>query len=408
MDSYIHFEDRVRKLKKPIALTILISFLMITAIAPRAAAAGNSFGTPMVLGPGFNPNLQSVGNNVYVAWTDKSNGIWFTASSNNGQNFGSPIKLGNGGNYPIVSASGGFVYVVWSAGGIWFTASSDNGAHWSDPIKVSLGGAITPYIASNGGLVSVVYLVPTEGSFVTASTDGGNTWTSPHQYSNGPEPQIAISGDNIYVMADKLDRSHAQFSVSHDSGKTWQATTNLPGGSEEWIVATGSNVYAVWETKSPKSVIWFMSSTDYGKTLKTRIISGTMPDAWNPMINAIGNNVWVGIQEFGSETQNWVLTSTDGGASFSATSVSGTGHNNGFIFNIPTTDGANVYAMWIENGSKNNATVASSSDGGKTWETNSVGQSDPNKDVAIGDIAASGAHGFAVWQYNSQIYFTSS
>jgi hypothetical protein len=64
--------------------------------------------------------------------------------------------------------------------------------------------------------------------------------------------------------------------------------------------------------------------------------------------------------------------------------------------------------MWIENGSKNNATVASSSDGGKTWETSSVGQSDPNSDVAIGDIAANGAHGFAVWQYNSQIYFASS
>ncbi len=390
----------------PIAL---LTLFLISGLALDVQAFTASFGTPAKLGPGFDPNVQSVGSNVYVTWTDKSSGIFFRASSDNGQTWGGAIKIGSGGNYPIMSANGNNVYVVWPGGGIMFTSSSNNGATWSKPMKVSPSGGITPYIASNGALISVVYLLPTKGSYVTTSTDGGQHWTSPLLFSNGPEPQTAISGTNVYAIADAIDRSHVRFAVSNDSGKDWKINTNLPPGSEEWIVATGSSVYAVWETKSPSSVVWFLSSNDNGVSFNTKVISSGIPDAWNPMINAIGNNVWVGIQEFGGKTQNWMLTSTNAGSTWSSTSVTGLGHTDGFIVNIATTDGTNVVAMGIQkSGSTSAALLAYTANGGSSWTTSKIGQSDPNNDVAIGSISSDGSHGLAAWQYNSTIYFAAS
>jgi len=385
-----------------------LAFLVFMMPVLVVSASTPSFGTAVKLGTGFNPNVQSVGSNVYVAWTDKTGGIFFRASANNGQTWGSLVKIGSGGQYPIMSVSGSMLYVVWAGPAIMFTSSSD-GVHWTKPIKISGNGAITPFIASNGKLVSVVYLSRAGGgSNVTCSSNGGLTWTKPFQYSSGPEPQVAISGTNIYASADALDRSHIQFAVSNNSGLTWKINA-LQGGSESWLAASGSNVYAVWETKSPTSVVWFMSSPDNGTTLTTKIISTKIPDAWNPMINANGSNVWVGIEELGSKAQNWMLTSSDGGTTFTSTSLTGTGHMDGFIFNIATTDNTHVFAMWIQkSGTTSSALVATSTDGGNTWTVSKLGQSDPNNDVAIGSIASNGTHGFAAWDNSSIIWFSSS
>ncbi|MDA4111373.1 MAG: glycoside hydrolase [Thaumarchaeota archaeon] len=390
------------------ALSIsLLTLMVISSMAFVVQASGSSFSTPVNLGPGFDPNVQSVGNHVYVAWTDKSGGIFFRASSDGGQSWGNTLRVGSGGQYPIMSASGNQVYMVWASAGLNFVNSSDNGATWSKPHKLVSNG-ITPFIASKGALVSVVYLGGSGGSYVMSSSNSGGTWTTPFEYSNGPEPQIAMSGTNIYVSADALDRSHIQFAVSHDSGKTWKINA-LEGGSESWVVATGSNVYAVWETKGTNSVVWFMSSSNNGDKLATKIISTGIPDAWNPMINAMGNSVWVGIQAFGAKTQNWMLTSMDGGVTFTSKSLTGLGHTDGFIFNIATTDGINVFAMWVQASSSTSIVLAAySPDGGSTWSVVNVGQSDPNNDVAIGSISSNGAHGLAAWQNSSAIWFSNS
>ncbi|MFI5420343.1 MAG: hypothetical protein ACHQ1H_05200 [Nitrososphaerales archaeon] len=363
------------------------------------------------MGSGFNPNVQSSGSNVFAAWTDKSNGIIFRASSNGGQTWGPAIEVGAGGQYPIMSVSGNFVYMVWSSGGIMFASSSDSGATWSTPIKLTSSGGITPYIASNGKLVAVVYLsdAKTGASYVLSSSDSGVSWTKPFQFSNGPEPQIAISGSNLYAIADDINKAHVQFAVSHDSGKSWKVSSLGPG-SEPWIVASGSNVYATWETKGHNSVVWFLSSVDNGNTLATKIISSNIPDAWNPMINAVGKTVWVGIQAFGAKTENWILTSLDGGATWSSKSPTGLGHTNGFIFSIATSDGTNIFAMWLQKqtGSTWSVEVAYSPDAGNTWSVGNIGQSDPNSDVAIGSLSSNGASGYAAWQQSSGIFFAFS
>jgi hypothetical protein len=209
-------------------------------------------------------------------------------------------------------------------------------------------------------------------------------------------------------MSDSATKAHVQFAVSHNSGKTF-TMSSLAAGSEPWIVATGSNVYAAWETKGHQSKVWFLSSTDSGTHLNTKVISNNMPDSWNPMVQAIGSKVWVGIQELGGKAQNWILTSTNGGSTLTSKSLTGTGHEDGFIFNIATTDGTNVFAMWLQNsGSSWNAMVAYSGNGGSTWSVANIGQSDANNDVARGSISSNGASGFAAWQHNSATWFSFS
>jgi hypothetical protein len=390
-------------------LVSISSVILLAILLPTLAvsASGTSFSAPTNLGAGLNPNVQSVGNHVYVAWTDKSSGIMFRASSDGGQTFSSAVKVGGGGQYPIMSATGNNVYIVWSSVGINFVNSSDNGAHWSKPIKVGPVGAITPFITSDNSVISVVYDLSTSASsWVTSSSDSGKTWTTPYQFADGHEGQVAVSGSSVYVIADSSSRANIQYGVSHDSGKSF-AMSSLEAGSEPWIVATGSNVYAVWETKGPQSVVWFMSSADNGNTVNTKIISTNMPDSWNPMMVAMGSSVWVGIEELGAKTQNWMLTSTDGGSTWKSTSVSGLGHQNGFIFNVATTDGTNVFAMWLEvSGSNWVVMVAYSSNGGSTWSTANIGQSDANTDLAIGFISSNGPLGLAAWQHNSAIWFS--
>ena len=111
----------------------------------------------------------------------------------------------------------------------------------------------------------------------------------------------------------------------------------------------------------------------------------------------------------GGQAQNWILTSTNSGSSFTAKSLTGTGHKDGYVFNIATTDGTNVFAMWLQlSGSVWNAMVAYSSNGGSSWSVTNIGPSDANTDVAIGSISSNGANGFAAWQHSSAIWFSYS
>ena len=228
------------------------SYCLAILLAPIAVyAAGTSFSSPANLGPGFDPNVQSVGSHVYVAWTDKGGGIMFRSSSDGGHSWNGVKIVGRGGQYPIMSVSGTHVYIVWSSGGINFVSSSNNGASWSPVVKLSSGGAVTPFIASDGTLVSVVYVQSSSTtSFVTTSSNSGSTWTTPFQYSSGNEPQVAVSGANVYVVSDTSSKANVEFGVSHDGGKSF-TMSSLPAGSEPWVAASGSKRVRGMGNKGP-------------------------------------------------------------------------------------------------------------------------------------------------------------
>ena len=122
-----------------------------------------------------NPEVAAVGNNVYVVWSD-TNGttgadpdIFFSSSSDNARTFGEPINLSNSnGNStnPEVTASGNNVYVVWSdtdgakgGNGDIFYSSSDNARTFGEPINLSDNerNSTIPEVAASGDNVYVVW-----------------------------------------------------------------------------------------------------------------------------------------------------------------------------------------------------------------------------------------------------------
>ena len=115
---------------------------------------GQTFEPPIDLssntGQSFTQQMIVSGNNIYVVWQDTSNGpdvdIFFRVSNDNGQTFEPIIDLSNNtgesdGQQMIVS--GNNVYVVWTDNSngpdrdIFFRVSNDNGQTFEPPLDIS-------------------------------------------------------------------------------------------------------------------------------------------------------------------------------------------------------------------------------------------------------------------------------
>jgi hypothetical protein len=377
------------------------------------------------------PSIANVRSNVYVAWTEQSRGVYFSMSSNDGVSWSTGLKLslaGGTADYPIITAMGSEIYVVWSqstASGkpmqVYFSASSDNGALFSTPVIIDntpTTSSLTPVIASSGSNIVVGWIASTH-SYVRTSTNNGATWGSVLSLASNHEPEVAISGNNIYAVSDG-----GHFAISHDAGSTW-VIKSIGTDSEPWIAASGSNVYAAWETKSTSSKIYVLVSNDNGNTFTTKVLTTTLPNSWNPMVAAFGSKAYVAIQEYPGVTKAniWIYVSSNSGASWNApVSLSGSGSVLSYPFEVATSDGQNVYVMWGQQLSSTTwvSRISYSGDGGSSWSTapgidvsnNPSGSAATNNDIATGAIASDGTHGLSVWQYvsgtTSQIYFSGS
>ncbi|MDA4130966.1 MAG: glycoside hydrolase [Thaumarchaeota archaeon] len=418
---------------------LLVTILLVTS-SSMTVFASQSFGAPFNLSNDSKfarfPNVASNGNNVFVAWTEGAGGVVFRSSSDGGATWNPPLtqaalRISNHGGttmYPLISVSGSNVYVTWSQSigttglQVLEATSTNNGLGFKAPVQITSGsgGSITPVIASSGSLIALGYVTGTH-SFVVSSGDAGATWKKPFQLSNNHEPQVAVSGNNVYAVADKN-----AIAVSTDGGSSWTTHIFSPSGSEPWIAASGSNVYIAWETKGTASKVYVATSTNNGGSFTTKLLTSTLSNSWAPMIAAFNNKVYIAILQHPGVTSAdiWIYTSTNNGATWSnPTSLSGTGHVVGFPVSVATSDGQNIFVMWGEQVSSNNwvARVGASGDGGTSWtqapginvSNNPSGNAAQGNDIATASIASSGSRGFAAWEYdtsptNAQIYFSSS
>ena len=436
---------------------MILSFagtVFLPLIPSRGSSAANSptFGTPINISADTasaqDPIVQNVGTHVYVAWTERGGGIKFRASPDGGSSWIPPLnkpalKISNAGGtaqYPVMSANGTNVYVLWaqtigSTGlQIMEATSFNNGVSFTTPLQLTKGtvqgGFIGPSVASWGNNVYVGYYDdnttgPGKQSWAICSASAGapGTWTKPVQYANNHETQVAAwGGQYAYFVAD------GSVDVTTNNCATFtRARVSSPLGSEPWVAAYGPNAIAGGSTKGNTSMIPFTFTNNNGKTWsKTADLNAT--NAWHPMMGAFGNNFWIAVLQHpgGSAAAVSVFTSTNAGTSWNApVSLSGQGaknSNEGFPFNVATTDGQNVFIAWPQQISTGYwvMRVSYSGDGGVTWtpapgidvSQNTVGQAGNGADVANGAISAFGTHAYVTWQYingaSNQIYFTSS
>jgi len=308
--------------------------------------------------------ITAAGENVYVVWQEISGvtDIFFTRSDNNGDSFnggtpgfpGTPINLSNTpdfSDFPQISSVGNNVYVVWTEGtfgdeAILFSASHNDGdtfvvekENLSSSSKIGIPQF--PQIATAGDNVYVVWqdfnivdFPPTLDVFFSKSNDEGLTFSDGLNLNelsvSSSNPQVAAAGDNVYVVWESSGDigSEIFFSASHNKGNGFvvekenlrsSSSTSFPQSTQ--IAVAGENVYVVWseyDFESGFSDIFIRASNDGGLSFGDPInLSHNLSFSELPQIAAVDDNVFVVWQDDVSSIYDvFFASSTNAGGSF--------------------------------------------------------------------------------------------
>jgi hypothetical protein len=254
------------------------------------------------------PNNSSYANDVYLAWRQNSGDnrikLFVSASHDNGETFSQPIMIREAyteeNDCAWLAAYGDDVYVSWSEtrligqpenpseilvgdSDLFFVASRDGGRSFESPVNLSEGiGAqtIEPEMLVSEGRIYAVWrdTIPevyrngrvnyygNAEVIMTRSLDGGRTFEKPVNLSNNTsgsyEPEIAVSGDKVYVawMESNFpsNEAKASFRISNDAGETFSETLDRVFGTmpepfsrpQILVSPDGDEIYFVWSQRT--------------------------------------------------------------------------------------------------------------------------------------------------------------
>ena len=247
------------------------------------------------------PRISAIGSNVYVVWQDKVSGnyeIFLRESNDRGNKFGGIKNLSrnNTGDSisPRIASLGNNVYVVWTdyepgKSEVFLRASNDNAATFGGIKNVSYsnGDSYDPRIAVAGN--SSVYILWEDTSFrdftfdfiLRASQNAAKTFQNKvnigrfvgeiSDYGN-----VAALGNNIFVLWSDAPRYNYPpiykifLEASRDSGKSFDDAINLspgPGNSIDPQIAVSEKnktVFVVWsEVTNGNSEIHFVKLENF-------------------------------------------------------------------------------------------------------------------------------------------------
>ena len=256
----------------------------------RSSDTGNSFNTTENLsnsnGSSTDPQITATGNNAYIIWSDTTTGngdIYFKSSTNNGTSFSFPKNLSTNLDgpalFPQVEAMGNNVYVVWQdetpdKGRIRFRASNDNGNDFSITRVLSQKNEVNANSPQLSVSERAIYVVWEDNSrsgnnssknfdlLFRVGTDGGSTFTNTKILTKNPgdsfDPRTATTGENMYAVWEDN-------TAGDDTSLNWEVrfrgvlyngenTTDTKILSESigevadfpQIAASESNLYVVW------------------------------------------------------------------------------------------------------------------------------------------------------------------
>ena len=256
----------------------------------RSSDTGNSFNTTENLsnsnGSSTDPQITATGNNAYIIWSDTTTGngdIYFKSSTDNGTSFSFPKNLSTNLDgpalFPQVEAMGNNVYVVWQdetpdKGRIRFRASNDNGNDFSITRVLSQKNEVNANSPQLSVSERAIYVVWEDNSrsgnnssknfdlLFRVGTDGGSTFTNTKILTKNPgdsfDPRTATTGENMYAVWEDN-------TAGDDTSLNWEVrfrgvlyngenTTDTKILSESigevadfpQIAASESNLYVVW------------------------------------------------------------------------------------------------------------------------------------------------------------------
>ncbi len=208
----------------------------------RSTDNGNTWGNDLRLTDNpftsTNPSLWVSGSNVHIVWQEDRDGnyeIYYKRSVDGGNTWSSDIRLTNNPNnslYPSISASGSNIHVVWvderdGNEEIYYKRSNDNGNSWGSDLRLTNNPQYSfyPYIFSSGSNVHVVWTDTRDGNreiYYKNSRDGGNNWEIDFRLTNNPNvsqrPFISVSGSNVHVIW--MDDRDGNWEIYYKRNKT--------------------------------------------------------------------------------------------------------------------------------------------------------------------------------------------
>ena len=244
---------------------------------------------------------------VHIIWEESSSGISEIFYRGSSDPLRGIINLSNdtGPSTSLQMTSiGDNVYVVWTnatlgSSDIFFRASNDAGRTFGSIINLSNDTEISiqPQVAASGDNVYVVWRGGNNIDFISSNYKG-QTFGDPQSISPGNSltPKINAFADNVYVVWHDIGQGNDIFyAASYDSGQNFSNSSvdisNNPGISVfPKITATQDNVYVVWQDSTPgNSEIFFRGSNDFEPIRLTN----TATESTIPQITSVGDNVCV-------------------------------------------------------------------------------------------------------------------
>ncbi len=292
----------------------------------------------------------------------------------------------------VGAASGSNRFVIWSdetfgSRDILFRRSTDNGATWKAVVNLSNNPGVSsdPQIAVSGSNVYVIWTqLNSNGQSPSitfrTSTDNGVSWGSKVKVANlscsNCPMHLAVSGANVYLsFTSGNPAGDIYFKRSSDSGTTWMPEFNLssnPGKSfDPRMAISGSNIYVIWTQGNSEGTsydIFFRRSTDSGSTWKSKInLSNDPGNSGNARIVASASSVHVVWEGVTGVLDIFYKRSTSSGSSWE--SVRNISEGKGGLYSTDpqiAISGTKVYVAWIT--ASGEQFFRRSTDGGITWK----------------------------------------
>lgn len=383
------------------------------------------------------PVVVKSGNKVYVAWSNQDEDIFFKKSIDKGATFGPTKNLSNDPSFsadPRMAASGNSVYVVWEGEGpsgdqdVFSVASTDSGENFGSPINLSNNPRTSenPKIAASGSNVYVAWADESPGNFEVLfkrSTDSGASFDSTKNLSNNPpdslSPKIKASGNNVYVIWDDESTVGVSTDVfykrSTNNGASFGSIKNLSGNNNAGsgkIAISGKNVYVTWESVVGGSDVFFKRSTDEGASFgSTKNLSNNPGQSEISRISASGDKVYViWSDDTGIPTGDCDRTADNCDVFFRASNNKGAsfGGNINLSNNPEASYGSNVlssgksvYVLWADATPGNwDIFFRASNNKGASFD-DAINVSDNSGDLRGLDMSRKGNSAYVVWADNT-------
>ncbi len=253
MPDWQHFRNfvAINKLRRKMKKTVLLALSVFWFASVFGQV--NFFDIQNIsneYGPSREPSLARQGDNLYMAWNQWGD-IMFRKSSNGGQNWGNKLTLYSafdyGGNYPVVAATQGKVYVAYyrntsGKSQVFMVKSNNDGQSFGNEVQVTdaINLAQVPQIAASGDTVVIAYEDRDANwkyqIFLIKSTDGGTSWSAPVNLSNTTNNarwcNLAMRGNELYVVWNDQTGSNYNdldlfFTKSENFGASWTTPANI-------------------------------------------------------------------------------------------------------------------------------------------------------------------------------------